>query len=210
MSNLRGEPLDNQKDRNYFQETLQKDTAVISKPEKLNQTNVVSIYIAAPVKDSNTGKTIAVVRASMPVTSLGEVIQNYTGKGQQYHLLDNSGKVFLSPQKEFMGKEAKAEYPGLAKVLAAKKIDTFTTVQKNHKKQELVSYIPSTKLEGLPNLNWQVLLSTDTAIAFAASKTIVVDNSDRYNINSINCGSDRHLDSQACHTTNSQCNWLRR
>ncbi|QSJ15415.1 methyl-accepting chemotaxis protein [Nostoc sp. UHCC 0702] len=169
----RGEPLDNQKDRNYFQETLQKDTAIISKPEKSNQTNVVSIDISAPVKDSNTGNTIAVVKASVPVTSLGEVIQNYTSKGQQYHLLDSSGKVFLTPQKEFMGKDAKAEYPGLAQVLAVKKIDTFTTVQKNHKKQELVSYIPSTKLEGLPNLNWQILLSTDTAIAFAPQRQLL-------------------------------------
>ncbi|MBH8565067.1 methyl-accepting chemotaxis protein [Nostoc sp. CENA67] len=168
-----GEPLDNQKDRSYFQETLQKDAAVISKPEKSNKTNVVSIDISAPVKDSNTGNTIAVVKASVPVTSLGEAIQNYTGKGQQYHLLDDSGKVFLTPQKEFMGKDAKAEYPGLAQVLTAKKIETFTTVQKIHKKQELVSYIPSTKLEGLPNLNWQILLSTDTAIAFAPQRQLL-------------------------------------
>lgn len=169
----RGEPLDNQKDRNYFQETLQKDAAVISKPEKSNKTNVVSIDISAPVKDSDTGKTIAVVKASVPVTSLGEVIQNYTGKGQQYHLLDSSGKVFLTPQKEFMGKDAKAEYPGLAQVLAVKKIHTFTTVQKINKKPELVSYIPSTKLEGLPNLNWQILLSTDTTIAFAPQRQLL-------------------------------------
>lgn len=168
-----GESLDNQKDRNYFQEILQKDTPVISKPEKSPDTNVVSIVIATPVKDINTGQTIAVVRASMPVTALGEVIQNYTGKGKQYYLLDNSGKIFLTPQKEFMGKDAQAEYPGLARLLAAQQVHTYKVVQKIQQKPELVSYVPSRKLEGLPNLNWQVLLSTDTAIAFEPQRQLL-------------------------------------
>lgn len=168
-----GEPLDNQKDRDYFQDILRQDAAAISKPEKLPNNNVVSIVTAAPVKDTNTGQTIAVVRASMPVTVLGEVIQNYTGKGKQYHLLDNSAKVFLTPQKEFMGKDAKAEYPGLAQLLTAQKVNTYTTVQKIQQKQELVSYVPSKKLEGLPNLNWQVLLATDTAIAFEPQRQLL-------------------------------------
>ncbi|RCJ41224.1 chemotaxis protein [Nostoc minutum NIES-26] len=168
-----GESLDNQKDRNYFQDILQQNAVVISKPEKSLNTNIVSIIIAAPVKDINTGQTIAVVRANMPVTALGEVIQNYTGNGKQYHLLDDSGKVFLTPQKEFMGKDAKAEYPGLAQLLAAQKVNTYTTVQKVQQQQELVSYVPSRKLEGLPSLNWQVLLSTDTAIAFKPQRQLL-------------------------------------
>jgi methyl-accepting chemotaxis protein PixJ len=168
-----GELLDNQKNRNYFQQTLQKDAPVISKPEKLKNTDVASIYIAAPVKDPDTGKTLAVVRARMPVTSLAEEIKNYTSNGQQYYLLDNSGKIFLTSQKALLGKEAKAEYPGLAQLLEAKKVNTFTAVPKTNQKPELVSYVPSKKLEGLPDLNWQVLLSTDTAIVFALRRQLL-------------------------------------
>lgn len=168
-----GEPLDNQKDRTYFQEALQKDTPVISKPEAAKNTGIVSIYIAAPVKEIRTGQTIGVVRARMPVKSLEEVIKNYVANGQQYHLLDASGTVFLSPQKELLGKEAKAEYSNLPKLVAANKVDSFIEVPKTGKKEELVSYVPASKLDGLPDLNWQVLLSTDTAIVFESQRQLL-------------------------------------
>ncbi len=168
-----GEPLENQKDRTYFQDALQKDTPVISKPEAAKNTGVVSIYLAAPVKETRTGQTIGVVQARMPVKSLEEVIKNYVANGQQYHLLDASGTVFLSPQKELLGKEAKAEYSKLPKLLAAKKVDSFIEVPKTDKKQELVSYVPASTLDGLPDLNWQVLLSTDTATVFEPQRQLL-------------------------------------
>jgi twitching motility protein PilJ len=168
-----GEPLDNQKDRTYFQDALQKDTPVISKPETAKNTGVMSIYIAAPVKETRTGQTIGVVQARMPVKSLEEVLKNYVANGQQYHLLDASGTVFLSPQKALLGKEAKGEYSNLPKLVAAKKVNSFIEVPKTHKKQELVSYVPATKLDGLPDLNWQVLLSTDTAIVFEPQRQLL-------------------------------------
>jgi methyl-accepting chemotaxis protein PixJ len=168
-----GEPLENQKDRTYFQDALQKDTPVISKPEAAKNTGVVSIYLAAPVKETRTGRTIGVVQARMPVKSLEEVIKNYVANGQQYHLLDASGTVFLSPQKELLGKEAKAEYSNLPKLLAAKKVNSFIEVPKTDKKQELVSYVPASTLDGLPDLNWQVLLSTDTATGFEPQRQLL-------------------------------------
>ncbi|ACC83942.1 methyl-accepting chemotaxis protein [Nostoc punctiforme] len=168
-----GEPLDNQKDLAYFQDALQKDTPIISKPEAVKNTGVVSIYIAAPVKEKRTDKTIGVVRARLPVTSLEEVIKNYVTNGQQYQLLDASGTVFLSPQKRLFGKEAKGEYANLPKLLTANKVDSFIDVPKTDKKQKLVSYVPATKLDGLPDLNWQVLLSTDTATVFEPQRQLL-------------------------------------
>ncbi|WP_445628879.1 methyl-accepting chemotaxis protein [Nostoc sp. DSM 114167] len=168
-----GEPLENQKDRTYFQDALQKDTPVISQPEAAKNTGVVSIYLAAPVKETRTGQTIGVVQARMPVKSLEEVTKNYAANGQQYYLLDASGTVFLSPQKELLGKQAKAEYSNLPKLLAAKKVNSFIEVPKTHKKQELVSYVPASTLDGLPDLNWQVLLATDTATVFEPQRQLL-------------------------------------
>ncbi|MBN3946906.1 MAG: GAF domain-containing protein [Nostoc sp. NMS7] len=168
-----GEPLENQKDRTYFQTGLQKDAPLISKPEAAKNTGLVSIYLAAPVKETRTGQTIGVVQARMPVKSLEEVIKNYVANGQQYYLLDASGTVFLSPQKELLGKSAKGEYSSLPKLLAVKKADSFIEVPKTGKKQELVSYVPARKLDGLPDLNWQVLLSTDTAIVFEPQRQLL-------------------------------------
>lgn len=158
-----GEALNNQQDFNYFQETIQKDSPVISKLEKAQN----AIYIAAPVKDIVTDKTIAVLRAQMPMQSVEEAIKNYAANGQKYYLLDNSGKVLLSSQKELLGKDAKVKYPGLAKLVAANQVGSLT------QKSELVSYVPPTKLEGLPQLNWQVLLTADTAVLFEPQRQLL-------------------------------------
>ncbi|MBW4614793.1 MAG: GAF domain-containing protein [Desmonostoc vinosum HA7617-LM4] len=167
-----GETLDHLKDSSYFQDALKKEMTIISQPETASNTGLLNIYIAAPVKDVVTGNTIGVMRTSMPIKYLDEAIKNYVANKQQYHLLNAAGKVLLSSQKTLVNKEAKAEYPGLAKLLAAKKIDSVTTVQKTQQKQELLSYVPSQKLEGLPNLNWQVLLSTDTVVAFEPQRQL--------------------------------------
>jgi twitching motility protein PilJ len=168
-----GEALDNHKDRKYFQEALQENIAVISNTETAKSTGLVSISVAAPFKNTVTGQTIGVVRARMPLKSLDEVIKNYATNGQKYYLLDASGRVLLSPQKQALGKEAKLEYPSLAQLIAAKKIDSLIAISNTQKKQELVSYVPLQKLDVLPNLNWQVLLSTDTAIVFEAQRQLL-------------------------------------
>lgn len=158
-----GAPLNNAENADNFEEILQKDAPVISQPEKS------VINLAAPVKNAVTGETIAVVSARMPVESLAAVTQNYTANGSQYYLLDSLGKVFLTTQTELLG----AESSGLANLIAANQANNFTTIHTINQKPELISYVPSGKLEGLPDLNWQLLLTTDTAIAFAPQRQLL-------------------------------------
>ena len=158
-----GATLNNTQDAQKFAEILQKDTPVISQPEKS------VINITAPIKDAATGQTIAVVSANMPVESLAAVTQNYTDNGSRYYLLDSSGKVAFSPQTELLG----AEYPGLANLKTGNPADSFTAINTINQKPELISYVPLGKLEGLPDLNWQSLLITDAAIAFAPQRQLL-------------------------------------
>jgi methyl-accepting chemotaxis protein PixJ len=46
-----GQPLANHKDRNYFQAALKTGRPYISQPEVSKSTGVISVYLAAPVKD---------------------------------------------------------------------------------------------------------------------------------------------------------------
>ncbi|WP_414753496.1 methyl-accepting chemotaxis protein [Anabaena sp. CCY 9910] len=150
-----GEILYNQKGQSYFQETLRKEAPLIQQSEPS------SIDITAPIKDITTDQIIAVVRAKMPIKSLEAVIKDYAVNGNTYNLLDTSGIIFLSPEKELLGKEAKANYPDLAAHLDGKKVASFLTTPKVNKKPVLLSYVPPQNLAGLPDLNWQVLLTTD-------------------------------------------------
>ncbi|BAY11341.1 methyl-accepting chemotaxis protein [Calothrix sp. NIES-2098] len=168
-----GESLENHKDRQYFQDALKQNTTVISQPEKSKSTGVMSIHIAAPIKDSITGQNIGVVRARMPLKAIEETIKNYAGKGHDYQLIDRSGKIFLATQNNQEGREAKAEFPGLSKVQGQKQVSSFTTINKLNQKQQLVSYVPSLKIEGLPDLKWDALIATDTAITYAPQRELL-------------------------------------
>ncbi|MBD2344754.1 methyl-accepting chemotaxis protein [Anabaena subtropica] len=162
-----GEILYNQKGQSYFQETLQKDSPIIHKSDRAN------IYIAAPVKDTTTDQVIAVVRAKMPIQSLEAAIQNYADNGHIYNLLDTSGIIFLSPEKQLLGKEAKATYPDLESRLEGKQVDSFLTVPKINRQPVLLSYVPSQNLTGLPNLDWQILLTTDADVINRPQKQLL-------------------------------------
>ncbi|QIR37052.1 GAF domain-containing protein [Tolypothrix sp. PCC 7910] len=168
-----GEPLENHKDRQYFQDALKQETAIIGQPEKSKTTGAVSVHIAAPVKDATTGQNIGVVRARLPVKMLEETIKNYAYTGHEYHLLDKSGKIFLATQNNQEGRDAKIDFPGLVQRQSKNKIDTFITVNKLGKKQQLLTYVPSIKIAGLPDLKWDAVIATDTEITFAPQRELL-------------------------------------
>lgn len=168
-----GEPLTKHSDRDYFQVAVKSDRPFISQPQIDPTTKVTSIFTATPVKDVSSGQTIAIVRARMPVKYLAEVMKNYAEGGQEYYLVDASGKVFSASQAKQIGRNAKTDFPGLDKLQAAKKEGTFKTVNKIGNQEQLVSYA-SKSLSGLPSLKWQVVLATDTATAFAPERDLLL------------------------------------
>lgn len=153
-----------EKNWQYFQEVRQKNAPVISQPEILENNEVV-IYIAAPIKDIATGEIIAVVSNRISMELLTEAIKNHLDNKDDYYLVDTEGKFFLSLQKDLLGQNATVIYPGLANLLNQENLNNFTGVQTIYQTPQLVSYAPLRKLEGLPELNWQLILAKDAAIA---------------------------------------------
>jgi methyl-accepting chemotaxis protein PixJ len=170
-----GEPLPNHRDRTYFQEALKTGRPVISQPMVSPITKIPSIFTAAPIKDSVTGEVIAVVRARMPVKSLENIIVNYSENDKEYHLVDNSGKFFLAKDINQIGRNVKEDFPGLDKESEANKSGTFLATDKLDNKEELLSYA-SRNLDGLPDLKWQAILTTEKATAFTAQRQLFLIN----------------------------------
>ncbi len=163
----KGDAVPNLSERQYFKAARQFDRPLISTPQVSKATGKLSIYVLAPVKDSFTNETIAIVRSRMPVTSLENIIKNYGEDGRQYYLSDANGKLFLTQGKKQVGRDAKSNFPGLEQQLANNKVGTFITTDRYNNQEQLVSYA-SRSLEGLPDLKWQVILATDRATAFGA------------------------------------------
>ncbi|MUG97200.1 GAF domain-containing protein [Scytonema sp. UIC 10036] len=162
--------ITNQNNKEFLEAVKDKGSTYISQPEVSKETGNGNIIIATPIKDSTTGKFSSVVIASMPVKSLDDLLKNY-GVGHKYYLSDESGKLFLPMEKTYIGRDVKADFPGISQRQTISKEDTFTTVNKLEGKEQLVSYTSKIQ-EGLPDLKWQALLTTDAGIAFAPQRQL--------------------------------------
>jgi twitching motility protein PilJ len=93
-----GDTLGNQRDRSYFQAALESDRAFISQPIISKSTGIRAIYLVAPIKDSQSDRTIGVMTARMPVEKLQDLVT--TGESQEAYILDAQGDIFVSSDSE--------------------------------------------------------------------------------------------------------------
>ncbi|KAM3107011.1 methyl-accepting chemotaxis protein [Phormidesmis sp. 146-33] len=169
----RGSKLSNQKDQDYFQSVLRSNNPYVERVVSSSTANDSALYFAAPVRDSVSGKTIAIVRTVVTLQKIEDVIRDYQVSARDYFLLDSTGKFFIASQKEGVGRDAKQDFPGLDKLQADKKAGTFVSTNQLDRTQQLVSYTPGTTLQGLPALDWEVILAADTDVAFAAQRGLL-------------------------------------
>lgn len=169
-----GAPISNHKNRAYFQQVIQTGQPIISSAEKSISTGEVVIHFAAPVKDVDTGKIIAVVRSRMPVKALYDLLADFSKNGNEWHLIDNStGKFFTALEENQVGREAKSDFAILPQLQAENKADTAIDVDKMDGAEQLITYAPFDKLEGLPQLNWSVVIARDTKDVFATQRQLL-------------------------------------
>jgi len=169
----RGAKVLNQREQPYFQSVLKSDSPYIEGSVASTLEKDAAIYMAAPVRDSMTKKTIAIVRTVIPLEKLQEVVRNYPLNGKKYFLSDATGKIFIASEKNQVGQDARASFLSLAQLQAEKKVGTLLSVNSLDKSQQLMSYTPPINLAGLPSLNWEVILTANPNAAFAPQQQLL-------------------------------------
>lgn len=157
----------------YFQEVIKQDTPIISQPEIVKNGDAV-IYLAAPIKDRVKGNTIGIVRTRTPIKYLEKLVKSHTNDIQEYYFLDDKGRILISSYQNLFGQDSENIYPGLAKVLNTKDIQTFTELAQNNQNQQLITYVPLGKLSDSLDMNWRLILAKDRAIAFKPQKEFLL------------------------------------
>jgi methyl-accepting chemotaxis protein PixJ len=160
-----GDPVPNHKDRIYFQEAVKTNAPVISQPEISKSSGKFVIHLASPIKDAVTGKTTGVIRVRMSVENIDSLVNDFSSNGEQYHLAESDGKFFAAEEKGRLGKELKTEFPQLAPLVANRESGSTIEINSTSNRKQLVGYAPLPKLEGLPDLKWDAVISVDTDVA---------------------------------------------
>lgn len=194
-----GKPLNNSKNHSYFQAALAANGPVISQPLYLEDTEVMAVYLAAPIKDSISGENIGVIGARMPVRYLQDVIQSV--EAENNYLIDDRGQIFAASDNEefeqIQSMEAKAQpvderfaFLSPSNALydnpnSTPTEDSRISSRQSRQKQtivtdgELVFYIPFSNFEDefrsqLPNLGWSIITSIDKDTAFSAQRKLLL------------------------------------
>ncbi len=170
----RGEAAGNHSDRDYFQQVLKTGRPFIGNPEFSQSSNGWAIYIAAPVKDVVTGKIIAVARSRLPIKYIRERIKSLSSTDQQSHVVDASGKIFVTRDLKEVGQEVELVYPLFGQLQASKQAEVRVVFSQSDKTDKVLATAPTPELAGMPNLSWIVLVDNDTAIAFKAQRELLV------------------------------------
>ena len=111
LAQTEGKPLLNHSSRDYFKKVLATDIPIVSAPTISKTSGLLSLYSVAPIKDSVTDKTIAIVRARIPVSYLKETFDFFFLEDRKFYLVDPKGKILLSD--EFIGFSVEDSFPNL-------------------------------------------------------------------------------------------------
>lgn len=170
----RGEVRGNHRDRDYFQEVLKTERAIISYPKVSPSDGDWAIYLAAPVRDNLTGKIIGVARSRLPVKYIQQRIQNLTNEDRQSHVIDETGTIFVTADPKEVGQKSQLEYPILTRLQAEKQADVNLVFSQTDKTEKVLATAPTPPLAGMPNLNWTILVDNKAEVAFKAQKELLI------------------------------------
>jgi methyl-accepting chemotaxis protein PixJ len=160
--------LTNHKDDDYFKAALTTGKPFISQPRFNKGANQVVVFFSAPVKDSESGQVIGVVRTRMPIKYLDAVVKDqFTNRDSTYHFADKAGKIFVSNDAEAIANpEITKHFPEFPSYRAGKKTLLAEFYEPAEKRDVLAAYSPWASKLQLPNLEWDVVIARDSDNAF--------------------------------------------
>jgi PAS domain S-box-containing protein len=136
----------------------------IGEPQRDESTGVLSINMAVPIRDPDTGDVVGVLRTTYDANNLATRLFNVTGQTGEADLVLPDGQV-LSPH----GTEHQPFSPDLLERMNAAPQDHFSTTFKDH--AVLLGYAPLTSVTDdavISDLGWRVVVHEDSAEALAA------------------------------------------
>ena len=166
----------NQKDRPYFQEALQTGQPTVSEPVPTSPDDPdgeLGIYLAAPIAGESDIQGVLI--AQIPVNFIGSAVllkAATSEEGHVYRLIDSSGTVFQSlpvvADNDPLGQPIANILPTFSEIDTEKQIQAW--IENSPEGNLLNAYAP---LRGFASLDWSVVASTETDLAFLPQQQLL-------------------------------------
>ncbi len=172
------DPKHNYSKQEYFQRAIATKAAAIGDPQvNLGQKN--GLEVAAPVKETRTGKLIGIVVMQTPVNHFKDMFQYLQTQGVEYRLIGSGGIAFAADETETIGQQAKVDYDRfvhlrnrvLKNVLENKNeqnaIATEQMWDRDDSRKVLLSYTSFRNLKGTRGDGWSLAIARPLDLALA-------------------------------------------
>jgi methyl-accepting chemotaxis protein PixJ len=171
-----GDTLDNVSDIDWFKEVKQTDRPTITEPRISQATGIFSVLVAAPIKDSATGKTIAIIRTRFPVSVLQEVFRATSDRKQDFFAFDSNNKIFFSTVQASTGKTLQQVFPLMTANIkkVGLKVQSIYGANEQTKIPSIEVFNPSERLTQKYGLKWSLLVTTPRDIALATRQQLLL------------------------------------
>ncbi len=158
----------------YSVAVMETDRPVIVDPRQ-SQTNAqFSFFVAAPVKDKSTGKTFAIVRTRTLMSVINNLFGVNAKRGQEFYLTDSQGQITASSNPKALEQKLEDLYPTLSSQIQKAGKQRLTTITAENGKEQIFTYVPNKELAKAYGLNWGLIVTRPTAIAFAPQRQLLV------------------------------------
>ncbi|NEQ22096.1 MAG: GAF domain-containing protein [Microcoleus sp. SIO2G3] len=168
--------LNNTFNLTWFQGVLKTDRPYVSEPQIAPATGIFSLFVSAPIKDSATGKTIAIIRARYPVSAFQEVFGITADRAQDFFTFDSKNQIFASSAEKSIGQTIDKVFPLMtAQIKKVGRKDTFIFGQNEVTRiKSLEVFSPNEQLKKQYGLNWSVIIATNRNIALATQSQLLL------------------------------------
>ncbi|NEO99363.1 MAG: methyl-accepting chemotaxis protein [Symploca sp. SIO2E9] len=157
----------------WFEAVRKNDRPLINKPRPALNNKVFSTFIAVPVKDQGTGKTIAVLRSRVLMSVINDVFGFDPERSQQYYLTDSQNQITASGTEEPLQKKLEEVFPKVFSEIQQREGEIPPIIAKENGKEQIFTYLPDEELKKDYDLNWSLLVTRPTEIAFAPQRQLL-------------------------------------
>jgi twitching motility protein PilJ len=158
----------------YTQAAQDTDRPAIVDPRPNTATGEFSFFVAAPVKNKATNKTIAFVRIRTSMGLINNLFKVNAKRGQEFYVTDSKGEITASSNPQALQKKLADLFPNLSSQIQKAGKQRLTTIATEKGKEQIFTYVPNKELANGYGLEWGLVVTRPTDIAFAPQKHLLL------------------------------------
>ena len=158
----------------YTQAAQETDRPAIVDPRPNTATGEFSFFVAAPVKNKATSKTIAFVRIRTSMGLINNLFKVNAKRGQEFYVTDSKGQITASSNPQALQKKLGDLFPNLSSQIQKAGKQRLTTIATEKGKEQIFTYVPNQELANGYGLDWGLVVTRPTDIAFAPQKHLLL------------------------------------